>query len=42
MEKELNTTDEERANELQEGFRKSFPEADSFEVMDFELILGLQ
>lgn len=38
VEKELNTTDEERANELQEGFRKSFPEADSFEVMDFELI----
>ena len=38
VEKDLNTTDEERANELQEGFRKSFPEADSFEVMDFELI----
>ena len=38
VEKELNTTDEERANELQEGFRKLFPEADSFEVMDFELI----
>ena len=38
VEKELNTTDEERANEQQEGFRKSFPEADSFEVMDFELI----
>ena len=38
VEKERNTTDEERANELQEGFRKLFPEADSFEVMDFELI----
>lgn len=34
VEKELNTTDEERANEQQEGFRMTFPEADSFEAMD--------
>ncbi len=37
VEKELNTTDEERANAQQEGFRKTFPEADSFEGMDFNL-----
>lgn len=37
VEKELNTTDEERDNEQQEVFRMTFPEADSFEVMDFDL-----
>lgn len=37
VEKELNTTDEDRANEQQAVFRKTFPEADSFEVMDTAL-----
>ena len=37
VEKDLNTTDEERAGEAQEAFRKTFPEADMFEVMDYGL-----
>ncbi len=37
VEKERNTTDEDRAAQEQETFRVTFPEADSFELMDPDL-----